>query len=73
MVVSNQATNHRLGKEMTGLAREQPITSPQLAQHLQVSSRTLVSWRKAGRIPFWKINARNFRYRISEVEAALAR
>jgi predicted site-specific integrase-resolvase len=52
---------------------EQPRTSAQIAEHLQISLRTLANWRAARKIPYWKINARNFRYRISEVEKALAK
>jgi len=52
---------------------EKPVTTRQLAEHLQVSTRTLASYRAARKIPFWKINARNFRYKISDVERALAK
>lgn len=52
--------------------REKPVTTKQLCDHLQISSRTLADYRAQRRIPFWKINARNFRYRLSDVEAALA-
>jgi Helix-turn-helix domain len=52
---------------------EQPVTTRQLAEHLQVTTRTLASYRAARKIPFWKINARNFRYKISDVERALAK
>jgi DNA-binding transcriptional MerR regulator len=52
---------------------EQPVTTAQLAKHLQVTSRTLANYRAKRLIPFWKINARNFRYRISDVEKALAK
>jgi hypothetical protein len=52
---------------------EQPVTTRQLAEHLQVTTRTLATYRAQRRIPFWKINARNFRYRITDVEKALAK
>jgi predicted site-specific integrase-resolvase len=52
---------------------EQPLTSKQIAEHLQISQRTLSTYRAQTRIPFWKINSRNFRYRLSEVEKALAK
>jgi DNA-binding transcriptional MerR regulator len=52
---------------------EQPVTTAQLARHLQVSTRTLSTYRSKRVIPFWKINARNFRYRLSDVEKALAK
>jgi predicted site-specific integrase-resolvase len=52
---------------------EKPVTTRQLAEHLQVTTRTLASYRAARKIPFWKINARNFRYKISDVERALAK
>jgi hypothetical protein len=51
---------------------EQPVTSAQLADHLQVTTRTLANYRAEGRIPFWRVTARNFRYRISDVERALS-
>jgi len=40
---------------------EKPVTTRQIAEHLQVTTRTLGSYRAARKIPFWKINARNFR------------
>ena len=54
-------------------AVEQPVTSQQLAAHLQVTTRTLASYREQGLIPYWRLNARNLRYRISDVERALSR
>jgi hypothetical protein len=51
---------------------ERPVNSRQMAEHLQITTRTLANYRAKGRIPFWKLNARNFRYRISAVEMALA-
>jgi excisionase family DNA binding protein len=50
---------------------EQPLTTAQLAKHLQVTTRTLATYRANGRIPFWRLNSRNIRYRLSDVEAAL--
>ena len=52
---------------------EKPVTSAQLAEHLQVTTRTLATYRAQRRIPFWRINARNIRYRVSDVERALAK
>jgi hypothetical protein len=64
------------GEQITEFVRnrghEQPVTTAQLAQHLQITTRTLATYRAQRRIPFWKINPRNFRYRISDVERALA-
>jgi hypothetical protein len=51
---------------------EQPVTTDQLSRHLQVTTRTLAAWRAERRIPFWRINARCIRYRLSDVERALA-
>jgi hypothetical protein len=51
---------------------EVPVTSAQLAEHLQITTRTLATYRAKGLVPFWKLNARNFRYRISTVESALS-
>jgi hypothetical protein len=65
------------GEQITEFVRnrghEQPITTSQLALHLQVTTRTLATYRAKQLIPFWKINARNFRYRLSDVEKALAK
>ena len=47
------------------------LTTAELAAHLRVTSRTLQSWRDAGKIPFVRITARCIRYNLSEVEAAL--
>lgn len=52
---------------------ERPVTTRQLADHLQVSERTIASYREQRLIPFWRINSRNIRYRISDVERALSR
>jgi predicted site-specific integrase-resolvase len=48
-------------------------TSSDLATHLQVTTRTIQNWRKAGRIPFLRITARSLRYDIDQVERALAK
>jgi excisionase family DNA binding protein len=48
------------------------VTTPQLAKHLQVTERTVYAWRNERRIPFWQINARVIRYRLADVEKALA-
>jgi predicted site-specific integrase-resolvase len=54
-------------------SRERPVTTRQLANHLQVSARTLANWRKDGRIPYWRLTARALRYELSAVERALAK
>jgi hypothetical protein len=52
---------------------EQPVTTSQLARHLQVNARTLGAYRAQQRIPYWRVNSRCIRYRISDVEAALSK
>jgi predicted DNA-binding transcriptional regulator YafY len=52
---------------------ERPVTIAQLAAHLQVSVRTIARYREERLIPYWQINSRNIRYRISDVERALAK
>jgi hypothetical protein len=52
---------------------ERPITTQQLAAHLQVTTRTIASYRDQKLIPFWRINARRILYRLSDVERSLAR
>jgi hypothetical protein len=52
---------------------EKPVTTAQLAEHLQLTERTIADYRAKRRIPFWRINARCIRYRLSDVERALAR
>ncbi len=54
-------------------AREKPVTTKQLANYLQVTTRTLANWRADGRIPYWRVTARAFRYTLSEVERALGK
>ena len=54
-------------------AVEQPITTRQLAQHLQLTDRTIATYRAKRLIPFWRLNSRNIRYRLSDVERALAK
>jgi helix-turn-helix protein len=52
---------------------ERPVTTAQLADHLQVSTRTIATYRERRLIPFWRLNSRNIRYRLSDVERALAK
>jgi Helix-turn-helix domain len=51
---------------------EQPVTTEQLAAHLQVTTRTIASYRAKRIIPFWRLNARRILYRISDVERCLS-
>jgi hypothetical protein len=51
---------------------ERPVTTAQLAAHLQVTTRTIANYREQRLIPYWRINSRNIRYRLSDVEKALA-
>ena len=51
---------------------DRPVNSRQIADYFQVTTRTLATWRAEGRIPYWKINPRNFRYRIRDCETALS-
>jgi excisionase family DNA binding protein len=60
-------SDHPLG------GREWPISTRQLANYLRVTTRTLATWRKEGRIPYWKIGQRVIRYELSAVEAALGK
>jgi hypothetical protein len=53
--------------------RERPVTTRQLADHLQVTMRTLANWRKQGLIPYWRLTARALRYELSAVERALSK
>jgi hypothetical protein len=64
-------TFNRMPQTPIIVSTEQPLTTAQLAKHLQVTTRTLATYRAKRRIPFWKINSRNIRYRLSDVEAAL--
>jgi hypothetical protein len=52
---------------------EQPVTTAQLAAHLQLTDRTIAAYRAQRRIPFWRINSRCIRYKLSDVEAALSK
>jgi hypothetical protein len=51
---------------------ERPVTTAQLADHLQVTTRTIATYRELRIIPFWRINARRILYRLSDVERSLA-
>jgi len=55
----------------TFIHAEQPLTSAQLAQLLQVTTRTLAEYRAKKKIPFLRVNRRTIRYKVSDVEAAL--
>ena len=52
---------------------ERPVTTAQLAAHLQISTRTLASYRRQRLVPFWRVTARRILYRLSDVERALSR
>jgi hypothetical protein len=52
---------------------ERPVTTEQLAAHLQVSTRTIANYRKQRRFPYWRVNSRRILYRLTDVERALAR
>jgi antitoxin (DNA-binding transcriptional repressor) of toxin-antitoxin stability system len=58
--------------KITAANPDQPVNSRQIAEHLQITTRTLAAWRADNKIPYWKINDRNFRYRIRDVETALS-
>jgi hypothetical protein len=51
---------------------ERPVNTKQLCEHLQISQRTLATMRAKGLVPYWKLSEKNYRYRISAVEMALA-
>jgi len=53
-------------------AVEQPVTTRQLASHLQCSERTIANYRSQGIIPYWRVTARRILYRISDVERHLS-
>jgi hypothetical protein len=57
----------RLSVTRVANGREQPANSNQAAAHFQITTRTLANWRKAG-LPYWRINPRNYRYRLSDCE-----
>jgi len=51
---------------------ERPVTTAQLAEHLQVTTRTIANYREQRIIPFWRLNARRILYRLSDVERSLS-
>ena len=55
-----------------GAGIERPVTTAQLAAHLQVSTRTIAAYRERRIIPFWRLNARRILYRLSDVERCLS-
>jgi predicted site-specific integrase-resolvase len=48
-------------------------TSAQLADHLNISPRSLEKMRAAGRIPFIRLSATSVRYRPAEIQAWLSK
>lgn len=59
--------------ENTATAPTALSTTQDVAKHCQVTPRTLANWRASGRIPFVRITARCIRYKLADVEAALAK
>lgn len=51
---------------------ERPLTTGQISTHFSVTPRTIQNWRDRG-LPCVRINARTFRYHLSEVEKFLTR
>jgi hypothetical protein len=72
-VETRQAKPRELSEPFTFVGIERPVTTEQLAAHLQVSTRTIAAYREQRLIPFWRLNSRCIRYRISDVERALSR
>lgn len=48
------------------------VTTKGVSDYFQVTGRTVANWRAAGRIPFIRITARCIRYKLADVEKALA-
>lgn len=51
---------------------ERPVTTAQLAEHLQVTTRTIANYREQRIIPFWRLNQRRILYRLNDVERCLS-
>lgn len=49
------------------------VTTGQLANYLQVSTRTLSTWRDRRLIPYWRVNNRVIRYPLADVLKRLAK
>ena len=47
------------------------ITANQLAEHLQISPRTVQEWARQGRIPTMRLSAKLVRFDLADVLAAL--
>jgi excisionase family DNA binding protein len=54
-------------------AKPRPLTTRELADHLQVTTMTIANWMKAGKIPVIRITKRCHRFDLAEVEKALIR
>lgn len=51
---------------------ERPLIKPgEVAAALKIKSRTVMTWARARRIPFIRVNARVFRFCLADVVAAL--
>tara|TARA_R110000744_G_scaffold29073_1_gene69719 strand:- start:17 stop:226 length:210 start_codon:yes stop_codon:yes gene_type:complete len=53
--------------EIMGIVNEPFITERELSQKIGVSKVSLHSWRRDGRIPYYKLGPRCIRYKLSEV------
>ncbi len=49
------------------------LTTPELALHFAVSTKTIKNWRDSGKIPYLRITSRCFRHDLDQVERALAK
>jgi len=53
--------------EIMGIINEPFITERELSEKIGVSKVSLHSWRRDGRIPYYKLGPRCIRYKLSEV------
>jgi excisionase family DNA binding protein len=56
----------------TSERNRQRLTTKQLAQKFQVTTRTIQAWRDSGKLPYIRINSRLIRYDEDAIDRALA-
>lgn len=70
---SERAPRRRPRSDAEAMPSGSYISIHQLAGKFGVSDRTVRRWVRAGQIPFYRLSARLFRFKVPEVDAAVER
>lgn len=70
----NNSVTNSVSKKVPGYADlDRYVSKQEVMIRYGISERTLQSWIRTKKIPYLRISAKAFRYRLADVEKALAR